>query len=60
MQPRLWDERVGFFSVTRTNYALDEQRAEQERFITRWRLEPSDPEAWARGELVDPVKPIVY
>ena len=60
MQPRLWDERVGYFSVTRTNYALDEQRAEQERFITRWRLEPSDPEAWARGELVDPVKPIVY
>ena len=60
MQPRLWDERVGFFSVTRTNYGLDEQRAEQERFITRWRLEPSDPEAWARGELVDPVKPIVY
>ncbi len=60
MQPRLWDERVGYFSVTRTNYALDEQRAEQERFITRWRLEPSDPEAWARGELVDPVTPIVY
>ena len=60
MQPRLWDERVGYFSVTRTNYGLDEQRAEQERFITRWRLEPSDPEAWARGELVDPVKPIVY
>ncbi len=60
MQPRVWDERVGFFSVTRTNYGLDEQRAEQERFITRWRLEPSDPEAWARGELVDPVKPIVY
>ena len=60
MQPRLWDERVGYFSVSRTNYGLDEQRAEQERFITRWRLEPSDPEAWASGELVDPVKPIVY
>ncbi len=60
MRPRLWDERVGFFSVTRTNYGLDEQRAERERFITRWRLEPSDPEAWARGELVDPVEPIVY
>ncbi len=60
MRPRLWDERVGFFSVTRTNYGLDEQRAQRERFITRWRLEPSDPEAWARGELVDPVKPIIY
>ena len=28
--------------------------------ITKWRLEPKDPEAYARGELVEPVKPIVY
>ncbi len=60
MQPRLWDDRVGFFSLTQTDYGLDEQRATQRRYITRWRLEPSDPEAWARGELVDPVEPIVY
>ena len=60
MEPRLCDERVGFFSNTRTDFSLDVQRAETRCFITRWRLEPSDPEAYARGELVDPVNPIVY
>jgi hypothetical protein len=60
MQPRLWDDRVGFFSMAQTDFGLDEQRAVQRRFIVRWRLEPSDPAAWARGELVDPVKPIEY
>ncbi|MEL7425091.1 MAG: zinc-dependent metalloprotease [Bacteroidota bacterium] len=60
MQPRLYDERVGYFSLQQTNYSLDAQRAEARRYITRWRLEPKDPEAWARGELVEPVKPIVY
>ncbi|MDH5642682.1 MAG: zinc-dependent metalloprotease, partial [Gemmatimonadota bacterium] len=60
MMPRYADDRIGYFSVERVNYGLDEQKAASERFIRRWRLEPSDPEAYARGELVDPVKPIVY
>ncbi|MEX2180447.1 MAG: zinc-dependent metalloprotease, partial [Gemmatimonadaceae bacterium] len=60
MRPRFADARVGFFTVTRVNYGLDELKAETERFIRRWRLEPSDPVAYARGELVEPVKPIVY
>ena len=60
MQPRLCDERVGFFSVRTTDYGRDAQEAEQRCFITRWRLEPKDPEAFARGELVEPIKPIVY
>src|SRR3990170_1981121 len=46
--------------IARVNYGLDEQAAETESFIARWRLEPSDPAAYARGELVEPVKPIVY
>jgi hypothetical protein len=60
MQPRYYDGRVGYFSVSRTNYSSDEQRAATERFITRWRLEPSDMEAFQRGELVEPKKQIVY
>ena len=60
MEPRLCDERVGFFSTRQIDYGLDEQRAVTQCFVTRWRLEPSDPEAFARGELVDPVEPIVY
>ena len=60
MEPRYYDPRVGYFSVSQTNYSLDDQRAERERFITKWRMEPSDPAAYARGELVEPVKPIIY
>lgn len=60
MRPRNADARVGYFSVERVNYGLDVQKAASEEFITRWRLEPKDPAAYARGELVEPVKPIVY
>lgn len=60
MRPRFADARAGFFTVDRVNYGLDEQAAATETFITRWRLEPADPAAYARGELVEPVKPIIY
>jgi hypothetical protein len=60
MRPRYADQRIGFFSVDRVNYGLDEQKAATQTFIRRWRLEPKDPAAYARGELVEPVKPIVY
>jgi hypothetical protein len=60
MRPRNFDQRVGFFTVNRVNYGLDEQKAADQEFITRWRLEPKDPAAYARGELVEPIKPIIY
>jgi hypothetical protein len=60
MRPRYADPRAGFFTVERVNYGLDEQKAATQTFITRWRLEPKDPAAYARGELVEPVQPIVY
>lgn len=60
IEPRLCDERVGFFSTRQTDYGLDTQRAVETCYVTRWRLEPSDPAAYARGEVVDPVQPIVY
>ena len=59
-RPRYADPRVGYFSITQTNFGLDEQKAATQTFIRRWRLEPSDPAAYAGGELSDPVKPIVY
>lgn len=60
MQPRLYDPRVGFFTVNQFDYGSDALKADEKTYIRRWRLEPSDPEAYKRGELVDPVKPIVY
>lgn len=60
MKPRLFDKRVGFFTVNQTDFGTDEQRAAERTYIARWRLEPKDPEAFSRGELVEPIKPIVY
>ena len=60
MRPRIADVRAGFFTVNRVNYGLDVLKAQSETFIRRWRLEPKDPAAYARGELVEPVNPIVY
>lgn len=56
MTPRLFDERVGYFSVQQMDYSRDEQRAPRREYITRWRLEKKDPGA----ALSEPVKPIVY
>jgi len=56
MMPRLFDERVGYFSVSNTDYGRPEHRAQERRFITRWRLEKKDPNA----AMSEPVKPIVY
>jgi len=59
-EPRYYDERVGYFSIQQTDYSANEQKAFKKRFITRWKLEPTDWDAYNRGELVEPVKPIVY
>src|ERR1700754_176676 len=56
MMPRLFDERVGYFSIRRYDYGIDEHRAPQRAYITRWRLDKKDPNA----ALSEPVKPIVY
>lgn len=56
MMPRLFDERVGYFSRNFIDYGSDEQRADQVTYITRWRLEKKDPNA----AMSEPVKPIVY
>jgi hypothetical protein len=56
MTPRLFDERVGYFTVQQMDYGQDEQRAPRRRYIARWRLEKKDPAA----ALSEPVKPIVY
>lgn len=56
MTPRLFDERVGYFSVRQMDYGRDEHRAPHRTYITRWRLEKKD----ASAELSEPIKPITY
>lgn len=60
MLPRKYDRRVGYFSFQLFDYGSDEHKATKMRYITKWRLEPKDEAAFARGELVEPKKPIVY
>ncbi|MBQ6286497.1 MAG: zinc-dependent metalloprotease [Bacteroidales bacterium] len=62
MQPRLVDSRVGYFADGYSKFSDDQQGVENLRFITRWRLEarPEDVEKQKRGELVEPIKPIIY
>lgn len=60
MRPRLADERVTYITVQRTDFSSDFQGVRPERYLRRYRLEPTDPAAWARGELVDPVNPWVW
>ena len=60
MMPRLADERVTYIGVNRTDFSRDFQGVRPERYIRRYRMEPTDPEAWARGELVDVVRPWVW
>lgn len=59
-KPRFSDDRVGYFGQSQTDYGLDAQKAQVTRYIHRWKLEPKDPEAYKRGELVEPKKQIVY
>lgn len=62
MKQRLADRRVGWFARSYVDYGADEQRATSRRYLDRWRLEvkPEDMEKFKRGELVEPVKQIVY
>ena len=60
VQAREYDQRVGYFSVAQRDYGLDVHRADLTRHVTRWNLVPSDKEAYMRGELVEPVEPIVF
>ena len=60
MMRRQEDWRVGYFTTTRTQFDDQQQQVKKTNYITRWRLVPSDTIAYMRGELVEPVKPIVF
>ena len=60
MRKRLWDERVGYFVNRFTRFSDTQHKTEHESFISRYRLVPKDKKKYLRGELTEPVKPIVY
>ena len=56
MQARMADERVGFFTVARTDYTTDLNVKSKEHLLKRWRLEKKD----ANAAVSEPKEPIVY
>ncbi len=54
--PRLADDRVGHFFVQTEDYSTDNAYRPTRRYISRWRLEKSDPSA----ALSTPKEPIVF
>lgn len=60
MARRREDWRVGYFSTPATIFNDHQQKVERTNYITRWRLVPSDTVAYMRGELTEPVQPIVF
>ena len=62
MKRRYFDQRVGWFARSQTDYGLGDQKSKSLTFLDRWRLEVKneDIEKFKRGELVVPKKQIVY
>ncbi|MDR2472192.1 MAG: zinc-dependent metalloprotease [Tannerella sp.] len=61
MKARFFDPRVAYFAVGYTDFDSNPQGVERKSRITRWRLEPKpeDMQKYLKGELVEPIKPIV-
>jgi hypothetical protein len=62
MQARYFDPRVGFFAIGYTDFDANPQGVKNISLVKRWRLEPkpADIEKYNKGELVEPVKPIIF
>lgn len=60
MQPRLADSRIGTFLTNRQSFGAKADKITTYSVVNRWRLEPRDTAALRRGELSEPVKPIVF
>ncbi len=63
MRKRIFDARVGYFANSFGVYEEESQKADQDVFAVRWRLEPksiADAEKQKQGQLIEPKKPIVY
>ena len=59
MRPRLSDSRLGVFLTEKKHIPADGKEIQPYSIVRRWKIEPLDMEAYRRGELTEPVKPIV-
>jgi Domain of unknown function (DUF5117)/Domain of unknown function (DUF5118) len=56
MMPRLFDERVGYFTQSMIDFGGPKHGSQERTYITRYRLEKKDPSA----AISEPIEPIVY
>jgi hypothetical protein len=59
MPLRAFDPRTGNSSTVLHDYSQGFDGDYRLRYTNRYRLEPTDPEAYLRGDLVEPIEPIV-
>ncbi len=59
-RPRLADYRIGVFFTGYNKLADDLKSSSPVYYANRWDIQPKDSAAYMRGELVEPVKPIVF
>lgn len=59
MKPRRSDIRLGTFLTTKREFT-EEGKMLRYTYANRWDIQPKDVEAYQRGELVEPVKPIIF
>lgn len=59
MQPRLADERVGYFTTRYVRFR-DYGTTDHEQIASRYKLVPKDKKAYLAGKLTEPEKQIVY
>ncbi|WP_292270723.1 zinc-dependent metalloprotease [Butyricimonas sp.] len=60
LEIRLRNRNVGYLSFSKVDLERNPYAESVVSVVKRWRLEPKDVEAYARGELVEPIKPIVF
>ncbi len=60
LRPRPYDPRTANSSTNLEDYAEGFDEDYRQRATDRWRLVPKDTAAYLRGELSEPVRPIVY
>lgn len=60
MRKRVWDNRVGYFTNRYTIFSDDQTKTDRQQFISRFRLEPKDVRKYRKGQLTEPIKPIVF
>ena len=60
MRPRLADSCIVIFNPNKLSFSDEDDSIKSYSVLPRWNLQPKDTAAFLRGELTDPIKPIIF